>query len=227
MTTKTRTLVSIALVCLILPITASADVIVQLKIGGNDSGWDAILADDIHTGIFVDSVTSSTVTIEIVKDFYLPPENGVFPSHVIRFRQRLDDAATVPTIRISDEFIANNTGEEWLDYHWQILEEVAAFDAAATDASGFNIDPFTNKVWVPAAGWDAAHASGLNVDEGVVPVGGLYMPGSVSGWLEIDVDLSAPAEVEFTLEQIPTPEPGTMAMLAVGGVGALVRRRRR
>jgi hypothetical protein len=226
MKTGTLTLVALGLI-LALANTAHTDVIKPLVLGDHDSGWDAILTDDVNSGVIVDVVGDDYVIIEITKIFHDAPSGGVFTPNLIGFRQRLDDANTVATIRIADEFILNDTGTEWTDYHWEIVGDAAAFDMIATDAGGFSISPFTVKSWGPAqTGWDANHPATLDVSGGVVSSPSVYMPGSSGGSLYIDVDLSL-AESDFTLKQTPTPEPGTLALLVLGGSLILARRRRR
>jgi len=167
MTTKATALLTLLLFA--APGVSSASIIVDLvDREGNDSGWSVVLADDVHNGVVVDAVTGDYVRIEIAKTFTLPPEGGVFPGNTIAFLQRLDDAGTVATIKITSEI----------------------------------------------------------VDGGVVPDGHTFFPGATAGRLCIDVDLAA-EDSDFTLEQVPTPEPGTIALLAVGGAIFLVRRRRR
>ena len=225
-----RTLFLTTLTVLMSISLAPASVTVDLvDSSGNDSGWSMILADDVHNGVVIDGVNAAAVfvTIEIAKDYYLPMANGVFPPNVIGFRQRLDDSLTVGTIRITDEVITNHTGREWTDYHWEILDSTAAFDRTATEASGFSTGPFTTDTWGPApSGWTAQHSASLSVAGGVVPNGGVYLPGMASGWLEIDVDL-AQDDSDFDLTQYPTPEPGTLVLLALGGAAVLGRRMRR
>ncbi|MDY6912896.1 MAG: PEP-CTERM sorting domain-containing protein [Planctomycetota bacterium] len=227
---KTRiTAAAVALLLCSLACPVYADVVIDLidPITGADSGWSAILADDIHNGIVVDKVRSSYVRIEISKDFYLPPVNGCFPPNTIIFQQRLVDALTVPTIQITDETIFNNTGVDWTDYHWEILGASAAFDKAATDKSGFSINPFTNKTWgAVQTGWGPDHRISLNVDGGVVADGEWFLPGLAQGKLYIDTDLSGCC-TEFALMQCPTPEPGTLLILAGGAAIGLFRRNRR
>lgn len=224
---KTGTLNSVVLgLVLALANTAHATVIKPLVLGGLDSGWDAILADNANSGVIVDAVGADYVLIEITKIFHDAPSGGVFTPNLIGFRQRLDDANTVATIRIADEFILNQTSAEWTDYHWEIIGAAAAFDKVATDAGGFSTAPFTVKSWgPPQTGWDANHPATLDVSGGVVSSPGVYLPGSSGGSLHIDVDLS-PAKSDFTLKQVPTPEPSTLALLVLGGLLALARRRR-
>ncbi|MCY2927998.1 MAG: PEP-CTERM sorting domain-containing protein [Planctomycetota bacterium] len=223
---KFCSLVSLA-VCLLASAAVSQGALVTVPLKdafGVDSGWDAILSDDIHTGIVVDKVTSTYVRIEIFKDLYLPAENGQFPPHVIQFHARVGAAPAVSTIRITDETIINDTGSPWLDYHWAVSGAAASFNKTLTDASGFSVTPFQAKAWGPTS-YDTDHSNSLGAFSGLIPVGGSYRPGLDAGELYIDV-LSNVDSRDFTLMQYPTPEPATLATLVLGGAGVLARRRR-
>jgi hypothetical protein len=207
---------------------ASAGVIVDLTKDGEDSGWSAVLVDDMHNGVVVDSISPCGVRIEIAKTFSLGPDDGKFPPNLIEFYQRLDDASTVLTIQITSEAVTNDTGADWTDYHWEIVGEGAAFDRAASESSGFSFEPFTDSVWGPAPdGWSSDHAISLDVSGGSVADGETFFPGSTQGKLYVDVDLSGEEPVSFLLKQYPTPEPGTMALLGAGVLVLLARPRRR
>jgi hypothetical protein len=207
---------------------ASAEVIVDLRTEDEDSGWSAILADDVYSGVVVDAITDSYVRIEIAKTFFQGPEGGQFPANLIEFRQTADDIDPLPVIQITSEAITNDTGWDWTDYHWEIIGDDAAFDRTATENSGFSIDPFTRGLWGAApAGWSPDHSASLDVDGGTVRDGETFFPGSGQGRLYIDVDVTGQQPVSFVLRQYPTPEPGTMAVLAGGALILLVRPRRR
>ena len=226
--TRLATLASICIV-FVLASACFAEVIIPLKdLAGNDSGWDVILADNVHTDVFVDAVSGSLayVRIEIAKDFYQAPEDGVFASNIIRFQQRLDDAHTVQVIQITSEAVTNLTGCDWTDYHFAVIGDEAALNKTTTDGSGFSTDPFTVKTWgdVPA-GWASNYARTLDLSGGVVAAGETFYPGSQLGRLYVDADLSGSSPAGFTLTQTPTPEPATLGLLAIGA-GAVVLRRR-
>jgi hypothetical protein len=216
--------------CLLMGATTSqgALVTVQLKDAfGADSGWDALIPDDIHTGIVVDKVTSSYVRIEIFKD--LDPSVSQGQPHLIQFQPRAGAAPAVSTIRITDETIINDTGTAWLDYHWSIQGPAASFNKTLTDASGFSVAPFQVMTW--GAMIDANHSRDLGVSDGTIALGGIYRPGLAAGELVIDV-LANTESRNFTLMQYPTfdeppvPEPATLVTIALGGLGVLARRRR-
>jgi hypothetical protein len=219
---KTGMLVSLA-VCLLATVATSQGALVTIALKdatGTDSGWDALIPDDIHTGIVVDKITSSYVRIEIFKDL-LPGTDQRTP-HQILFQPRVGAAPAVSTIRITDETIINDTGWTWLDYHWSITG-AASFNKTLTDASGFSLAPFQTKTWSTAI--DTDHYLDLGASNGAVAPGGIFRPGLAGGELVIDISTNANSR-SFTLMQYPTPEPATMVTLVLGGLGVLARRRR-
>ncbi len=56
-------------------------------------------------------------------------------------------------------------------------------------------------------------------------------PGSVAPGqtvrVSFDINIPSAGGFDFTITQAPTPEPGALAMVALGGIGVLLRRRRR
>lgn len=211
--------------CLLAAVPTAGGATIPLKdVFGIDSGWDADIPDDIHTGIVVDKVTSSYVRIEIFKDLDQPAREGDFPPHLIQFHPRTGSA--VSTIRITDETIINDTGMPWTDYHWSIVGLGASFNTTLTDASGFSVSPFQTKTWGPLV--STGHSRQLGVSNGVIAPGSVYRPGLAKGELVIDIlpSLDLPSRT-FTLMQYPTPEPATLVTVVLGGLIALARRRRR
>ena len=201
-------LLSLTALLAVIP-SANADTI---ELG--DSGWEAVLYDGPNVGILIDAENDQFVMIEIIKTFAQPSQSGMFAPITIDFNQIASDGATRAIIVLNDEIITNNTGSDWLDYHWS-LEGPAAFNISMTETSGFDVSPFTNMDWTPKAGWSANHASVLSVDGGVVPDGATFFPGVDAGLLVIDVDLSG-QDSSFPLSQHPTPEPATLLLLAAG-----------
>jgi hypothetical protein len=219
------------LVSLLIGLAAAGPVqgsmIYALKLGNQDSGWSVELTDNIHSGVTVDSITSTNVIIEIGKTFWTGPQNGQFTPNLINFIQRLDSAHTVPSIWITSEAITNGTGVDWTDYHWEIQGSAAAFNKDLTDASGFTIGPFVNRTWGAPPVGQPSHSMTLDVDGGLIANGETYFPGSTHGRLYVDADLTGADAVQFTLKQYPTPEPCTMGLLLLGSAGALALRRRK
>ena len=138
-----------------------------------------------------------------------------------------DDADTVPRIVILDEVVTNQTGFDWTDYHWNVLDSGSVwFDVGLS--SGFSVAPFTNKTFTDLHGFgDPNKATDLDADGGVVFNNSSFFPGGApgNGELVIDVDLSAEAPVSFLFKQFPTPEPGSLALLLAGALAVCSRRR--
>ena len=192
--------------------------------GGWQASWDSSL--DPYVDINVLSVTDDAIFLQKSAEFTQGPVAGVFPSIPIVFRQT--GASTIQSIVLDDEIIANSTGVDWTDFHIDLLNGLDAwFDEVQTGQSGgpgpigFYIGPFT----------EAAFTSPrrLDISGGVVAGGQVWFPGdgAANGQLWIGV-VSAPSGAPgtlFTLKETPTPEPGSLALLGLGGL-AVIRRRR-
>jgi len=204
------------LACIAAQPAGAAIVVKPLDYLGQPSGWEARY-DDALVGVTVDmletvGLTPGYVDIEIGKQF------TDFVNVPVEFFQIAPNP--VPVIRIVDETMANSTGRVWTDFHWEL-----AGPATFSDPDDFYIGPFTRKILT---------ATTLDVDLGVVgdaPPNNIFRPGDPDqpgGPLYIHPAIGQePDFTSFTLIQYPTPEPGTMALLAVGGAALLRRRRRR
>lgn len=226
----------LALGCLsFLPLPATAAT-VALGTSGWQASWDGTL--DPFVGVTADSVTTTTVFIEITKEFTQAPGPGGIPPIPITFTQV--DVNAVGQIAINDEIITNSTGVDWTDYHWELLDGGdAVFNPFLTNASaggdGFATDPFNNQAFGLGnlAFWADGFGLGPGGTDAIVPDGGFYFPGdgAFDGELYIDVVTGdgSPEDpfTTFTLKQFPTfaPEPSALSLLAVGFVGLLIRRR--
>ena len=197
---------------------------------GGAAGWRAIW--DVSLDPYVQIIASDcsqlangNVFIQKSAEFTQAPVNGVFPAIPIVFMQT--GPTNVSHIVIDDEIITNSTGSPWTDFHFDLLDSGdAVFNPASTAASGgggpigFSISPFTVAVFANAN-------TRLDISGGVVPNGGIWFPGdgATDGqlWIDVNPRTSAPFTT-FTLKETPTPEPTTLALLAIGGL--LMRRRR-
>jgi hypothetical protein len=230
-----RALFSAGLI-LALSTTATYSGTVPLSGPGFDCGWSA--SWDASLDGLVDVVAQGQVggicVIEKAAEFTQGPSllTGLFPSIVITFTQTTQNAA--PVIAINDEILTNSTGVLWTDFHMIIVDDGdAVFDPAATAASGgggpigWTIGPqFTN----------AAFSDGdtrLDIFDGPgVPDGTQWFPGDGATNGELFVNLAThdidggEAPLVWSLKETPTPEPGTLALLALGGGLAAARRRR-
>ncbi len=201
---------------------ASADVVRDL--GG---GWQVVIADAIADQI--DIVSDGVVTINGVRTLIIEkfaefrsydPQTGLFGGLQVQFRQTASDANTATRIIITDEGLYNNTGAAWFGFRMQLIDSgQVGFDPVATFNSNFTYGPFTSMVF-SAGNTQVDFAGGPGV-----PNGNNWYPGLQSGGLVIDVNLANQNPVVFTLKETPTPTPGAAALLGLGAMAGMRRRR--
>jgi hypothetical protein len=190
------------------------------------SGWQAEFDSSLDPFVdinYVDQVGDSVI-IQKAAEFTQGPDplTGLFPTIPIVFRQV--GASTVSSIVISDEIITNSTGVDWTDFHWDVLDGPDAF---FDSGPGFMFDttPLTNQMFSPddRSFWVDGFGVGPGGTDAVVADGSVWFPGdgAINGNLVINV-VSTGSTV-FTLKETPTPEPGTLVLLALGGLAALRR----
>jgi len=198
---------------------------------GTDAGW-SVTYDDARVDLTVDQVSHDNdyVLIQISKDFITGPNPVThrWPAIMMDFIQRLADAETVSTFRIMAESISNQTGVEWTDFHWEVLNHDDAWlDVAASGEFGIQPLPhFQQQQWTTRAG-EPNRADALDVWDGLVVTGSSYFPGVDDSDLVIQTDLTGANPLSFTFQQYPTPEPATLGLLAAGLGAALTCRRAR
>lgn len=198
--------------------------------GGWQAEWDVSLDPfvDISTSGVVNTPNGPAIFIEKSAEFTHGSVNGVFPSIAVTFRQTA--ASNVEFIVIDDEIITNSTGEDWYDFHMQLLDSGDAVfrpDLTATSGGGgpigWTISPFTQAAF-------SNNDEDLDIWGGVVPNGMIWRPGDQvdNGQLWIDV-VSGPVGdfTLFTLKETPTPAPGALALMALAGVSVNRRRHRK
>jgi hypothetical protein len=204
-----------------LAVCASASAAtVPLGTSGWQATWDASL-DPFVNITFIQQV-GDTVVIEKTAEFTQgPDEFGLFPTIPITFQQVAP--STVNEIVIAQETLTNSTGVDWTDFHWDLLDGGDVW----FDTVGFQFDttPLTNQAFSPdntsffvdgfglgPGGTDAVVADGTTWTPGAGPNDNLVM------------DVVSTGSTVFTLKETPTPEPGTLALLALGAIGVLRRR---
>ena len=226
--TKLASVVALTVVMGIVSV-ASADIVYESK------GWRftmpnwslpssgaAVVEDQLGPNV---QNPEDILLIELSKVFKGEPSalTGSMPSIQIGITQIADDADTASQIVINDEAIMNLTSVAWTDFHMILVTaDQVGFNTALSE--GLNTEPFSSMSW---GGYNSVGATELNFFDGIVGVGDQFSPGSLSGEIVIDVDLSSDEPVSFFLKEVPTiPEPATMAVLGLGGLTMLLRRKR-
>ena len=220
---KKEVALAASVLLLIAATSEAANVVVDIG-GGWEAVWDGTLYPSVDvSGTLVDDA----VFIQKSAEVHQGPVGGVFPSIPITFRQT--QAAAAEYIVIDDEILTNSTGYDWTDFHFILLDGPdAVFDPTKTASSGgglpigFYIAPFTEAEF-------AVDLKRLDIWEGTLLDGETWYPGdgASNGQLWIDV---TPMAIEpftvFRLKETPTPEPATVALLGLGALAILARKRK-
>jgi hypothetical protein len=121
-------------------------------------------------------------------------------------------------ILLVEEF-SNDTGVDWIGFRDELIGDADTFNEAAS--GGFAAAPFDMALFDP-------NGQEVLFSGGTLAAGDVWVAGSGQGALQIDVDLSSTSPVSFVLSQvaIPVPTPGTLALLAIGGLVLVPRRMR-
>ena len=221
----------------LLPGTAKADVH-ELKDPntGADSGWVASVDPDAvwPIGVVVDEVNDDAVIIQIKKTFLgSPDEYGLMAAMFVEFLKKSEDA--VGKIIITDEFVTNDTTEDWIDYHMVLMVSENVPEAGFSNDSDPDGDQFSTVVLSDSNGYNGLPTI-LTFRDGLVPMHPTdlddFQPGFASGSIIIVTDPNLPADPtllnagQIVLKQYPTiPEPTTLALLLLGGLALLKRRK--
>jgi len=182
-------------------------------------GWQVTILQPDRSDIDTVSVSLPNDELVISKEANFSEIDGVtgLPASInVVFEQIAPDNETVSQIKITEEFIQNNTGVDW-DSFRVLLFPNAKVEFDTLDSAGFSITPFTSRVYIN-------QNSEVVFAGGIVPDGSTWNPGNASGELVIDVDLSNEAPVAFTMKELPVPEPAGALFLVIGLGLATARR---
>lgn len=205
---------AVALGFIAVPI-ATADPIVK-NLGG---GWQVTIFQPEHLDLVSQGVDTrgERLTVEKIAEFTDVDEFTGIPAALnMTFTQIAPDAMTATQIALDAEFITNSTGLDWNGFR-EILVPGARAEFDPGMSAAFDITPFSNRAY-------SLGNSAVTFTGGVVHDGDVWTPGVAGGELVIIVDLSTSFPAQFTLKEIPTPEPGSLALLAAGAIAALRRR---
>jgi len=197
----------------------------------DDSGWAMVITSPGVSIPFVYGVTDDAVYIEIDKSFDEEASGQFLDPIIFEFQKISEDA--VGTIVIRDEYVVNNTGVEWVDYHIFLvvdaLDPEAGFDPQYIPDGDELEEVYYSKFY----GYDGlpiqlnfADTDGSGVAS--FPVGeDIFWPGNGSGQIVIVTNSELEVGERFGVKQVPTvPEPATVLMLGLGGLLTLRRKKR-
>lgn len=216
----------------ITALTAPAAKSAVLDIG--DSGWQMIVsADNQLVGDigypYIYGTINDAVHLELDKTFRKGPDEFGFMSPLtIEFKKV--SANAVSRIVIRDEYIVNDTGVEWVDFHMQLLVSMmnpeAGFNTSYIPSGGVleNVSysmPYGYNGNPVRLDFENASGGGVSYIDGE----DIFQPGLAYGDIVIEVNPNLAVGSRFGLKEIPTiPEPATAALLALGALPALIQR---
>lgn len=206
-----------------------------------DSGWAMVVRSELLEGQQVDvpyvyGVIDDAVTIQIDKTFSRPfSEDGFNHPIIIEFEKTASDAT--PNIIIREEFIRNETGMEWIDYHMHLIVD-ALNPQAGFDPTFFpDGDQLEDVYYTWNYGYDGlpiqlhfvdTDGSGVLSSPPYEQGENVFQPGYFTdSQIVIVTDPGMAVGEHFGLKEIPTiPEPATLVLLGAGGVWILSRKKR-
>jgi len=204
------------------------------QITGEDSGWAVSMRTDIDGGEvmvpYVYGVTDDAVIIELDKTFDRPFESGFGIPIILEFTKTSKDATQ--NIVIRDEYVKNQTGSTWVDYHMFLMVGLSSPNAGFDPAYVPHGDQLESVYYSANYGYNGFPIQLNFVDtdgSGVSSLLGdnIFQPGYVSGQIAIVTNPAMGVGASFGLKEVPTiPEPATIALLGIGAVITLNRRRR-
>jgi len=194
-----------------------------------DSGWSAAVNDEWDISFSVDALSERAVIIEIQKRFVgEPDEYGLMPSMYLEFIKMSEDA--VGQIIINDEYILNDTSEDWIDFHIELA-------VGGNQRAGFcyqcipSGDQFETVVLSGSSGY-LGLPTRIDFRDGLVPNDppgeDNFRPGHAYGAMVIVTNPEMGVGERILLKEFPTiPEPATLLVLLAGLGLACARMKRR
>ncbi len=223
---------SVAFVCTSAASAASIELVDQIT--GRDSGWAISMRTDVAAGEvmvpYVYGVTDDAVIIELDKTFDRPFEGGFGFPLVVEFTKTAADATQ--NIIIRDEYVKNQTGSTWVDYHMFLMVGLGSPNAGFDPAYVPNGDQLENVYYSGNYGYNGLPIQLNFVDtngSGVSSVLGnnVFQPGYAGGQIVMVTDPAMAVGRSFGLKEVPTvPEPATIALLGIGAIITIRRRKR-
>ena len=224
--------ICLVLVCASLAKAASVQLVDQVT--GQDSGWAmSMRADSVGGEVmvpYVYGVAGNAVTIEIDKSFDKAFEGGFGFPIILEFTKTSANATA--NIVIRDEYVKNNTGATWTDYHMFLMVGLSNPNAGFDPAHVPSGDQLENVSYSGNNGYNNLPNQLIFMDangSGVSSVLGdnIFQPGYAGGEIVIVTNPAMNVGGSFGLKEIPTiPEPATVALLGIGALLSFTRKRR-
>ena len=221
-----RSLLALAVAAAVLTLAGTAGAsLYQL---GN-SGWSVAVNSEWEISFFVEQLTERTVTIEIQKRFLgEPDEFGLMPAMYVEFIKNSE--AAVGQIIITDEYIVNDTSEDWIDFHMELA-------VSGNQRAGFcyqcipSGDQFET-VTLSGSGGYLDLPTRIDFRDGLVPNDppgeDNFRPGYAYGAIVIVTNPEMEVGQRILLKEFPTiPEPMTLLVLGLGALSFVLGHSRR
>ena len=196
---------------LLSPLAANSIDLIDAE--NDDSGWTVQWVGAVTSVQIVDvDLAGSTVKIGVDKNYGPGEPDDYDVVGLMTFTMRGD--TQVEKIIIVDEWIGNQSGFAWTGFNWIIMQTGAAgFDSSAEDTNTWDVSPFITLQLNVATQTLAAAGGSVANSATFSPIGELVINAARNG--------------PFTLKETIVPEPTTCAILGMGGLVAMLRRRAR
>jgi hypothetical protein len=195
-----------------------------------DSGWSAVVHPEWDITFSVDYLSTERVIIQIQKCFVgESDEFGLMPAMYVEFIK--DSETAVEKIIINDEYIINDTSENWTDFHIELAvggSQRAGFCYDCTSSG----DQFETVELSGSSGY-LGLPTRFDFSDGLVvngPAGeNVFRPGYSYGAMVIVTNPEMGVGERILLKEFPTiPEPATLLVLFLAGLGLVsVKMKRR